>query len=144
MARVVDGLIACANRTPLAIGVYLGAVLASAVGVSRLEHWGFGDWVWWAFVTTTTVGYGDLSPATIPGRVIAVLTMFAGIIGIGVIVGRIAAVVIRTHDDFTHEEQEELAADVDEQLKLLRQIQRDLRTATGGRGSASGSSRARG
>ena len=144
MSRFVNGLIACANRTPLAIGVYLTSVLASALGVSRVEGWGFGDSVWWAFTTTTTVGYGDLSPATVPGRVVAVLTMFAGIIGIGVIVGRIAAVVIRTHDDFTHEEQEELAADVDEQLRLLRQIQRDLRTATGARGTATGSSRARG
>ncbi|KQS63587.1 potassium channel family protein [Modestobacter sp. Leaf380] len=131
MSRIVAGLIACANRTPLAIGLYLGAVLAAAVGVSVLEGWGFGESVWWAFVTTTTTGYGDLSPLTVPGRVIGVLTMFAGIIGIGVIVGRIAAVVIRTHDDFTHEEQVDLSQDSDEQLRLLRQIQRDLGKATG-------------
>lgn len=127
MNRTADALISCANRTPLAIGVYLGSVLASGVAVSRLEHWGFGDSVWWAFTTTTTVGYGDLSPVTVPGRVVAVLTMFAGIIGIGVIVGRIAAVVIRTQDDFTHEEQVDLVTDSDEQLRLLREIQADLR-----------------
>lgn len=127
LARATSALIACANRTPLAVGLYLTVVLLSAVSVSALEGWGVGDSIWWAFVTTTTTGYGDLFPLTVAGRVIGVLTMFAGIIGIGVIVGRIAAVVIRTQDDFTHEEQVDLSRDSDEQLRLLREIQAQLR-----------------
>ena len=127
LARATSALVACANRTPLAVAVYLTVVLLSAVSVSVLEGWGFGDSVWWAFVTTTTTGYGDLFPLTVAGRVIGVLTMFAGIIGIGVIVGRIAAVVIRTQDDFTHEEQVELSQESDEQLQLLREIRARLR-----------------
>ena len=35
--------------------------------------------VWWAFVTITTVGYGDYYPVTAVGRVIAVIVMFSGI-----------------------------------------------------------------
>jgi voltage-gated potassium channel len=128
MSKVTDGLISCANRTPLAIALYLTTVMLSATGVWALEGWGFGDSVWWAFVTTTTTGYGDLFPVTVAGRVIGVLTMFAGIIGIGVIVGRIAAVVIRTHDDFTHEEQVDLLEESDEQLRLLREIRAELGT----------------
>jgi voltage-gated potassium channel len=127
LARATSALVACANRTPLAVAVYLTVVLLSAVSVSVLEGWGFGDSVWWAFVTTTTTGYGDLFPLTVTGRVVGVLTMFAGIIGIGVIVGRIAAVVIRTQDDFTHEEQVELCQESDEQLQLLREIRARLR-----------------
>ncbi|TWT07562.1 two pore domain potassium channel family protein [Planococcus sp. CPCC 101016] len=42
----------------------------------------FSDALWWAVVTTTTVGYGDISPATPIGRFLAVLLM---IIGIGII-----------------------------------------------------------
>lgn len=38
-----------------------------------------GDAMWWGAATLTTVGYGDVSPATGIGRVVAVLTMFSGI-----------------------------------------------------------------
>ncbi|HWR54074.1 MAG TPA: potassium channel family protein [Bryobacteraceae bacterium] len=40
---------------------------------------GFGDGVWWAVVTASTVGYGDISPSTLVGRSIAVAMMLAGI-----------------------------------------------------------------
>ena len=36
--------------------------------------------VWWCLVTLTTTGYGDLYPVTLFGRVIAVFTMFSGLI----------------------------------------------------------------
>lgn len=39
----------------------------------------FGVAMWWALVTVTTVGYGDVVPASTAGRVAAVLLMFAGI-----------------------------------------------------------------
>ena len=37
------------------------------------------DAVWWAFATVTTVGYGDVTPVTTAGRVIAILLMVSGI-----------------------------------------------------------------
>ena len=41
---------------------------------------GLGSSVWWAAVTMTTVGYGDKTPKTSGGRIIAVLWMFAGLV----------------------------------------------------------------
>ena len=35
---------------------------------------------WWAIVTMTTVGYGDLAPRTIPGRLIGMVWMIAALI----------------------------------------------------------------
>jgi voltage-gated potassium channel len=36
------------------------------------------DGIWWAIVTTSTVGYGDLAPKTIPGRIAGMLLIFTG------------------------------------------------------------------
>jgi ABC-type amino acid transport substrate-binding protein len=36
--------------------------------------------IWWSAVTMTTVGYGDKSPRSTAGRVVALLWMFAGVV----------------------------------------------------------------
>ena len=38
-----------------------------------------GNAFWWAIITITTVGYGDYTPVTTIGRIIAVVVMFSGI-----------------------------------------------------------------
>lgn len=50
----------------------------------------FPDAVWWSFVTATTVGYGDISPSTMIGRIIASILMLVGIGTIGMLTGTIA------------------------------------------------------
>ena len=50
----------------------------------------YGDAVWWAMETISTVGYGDMVPVTVPGRVYAVALMLGGM----VIVGATTATVI--------------------------------------------------
>ncbi len=41
---------------------------------------GLGHGIWWAMVTMTTVGYGDKTPKTLGGRIVALIWMFASII----------------------------------------------------------------
>lgn len=50
----------------------------------------FSDALWWSIVTVTTVGYGDISPVTIGGRIIAGVLMLVGIGLIGSITGSMA------------------------------------------------------
>jgi len=54
----------------------------------------FADSIWWAFVTSTTVGYGDYYPVTIPGRITGILLMFFGVSLVGVVTGNIASLFL--------------------------------------------------
>jgi voltage-gated potassium channel len=49
-----------------------------------------GDAVWWAYVTITTVGYGDQYPVTSLGRFIGVLVLTGGVALFGVLTGFLA------------------------------------------------------
>ena len=50
--------------------------------------------VWWAFVTITTVGYGDYYPVTGIGRLFAIILMFAGLGIIGVLSSYLASTFV--------------------------------------------------
>ncbi len=54
----------------------------------------FGDTIWWAIVTATTVGYGDRTPVTLPGRAIGISLMIFGIGFLGLFTASIASVFI--------------------------------------------------
>ncbi len=47
--------------------------------------------MWWALVTITTVGYGDMTPTTAIGRFIAAGLMIAGIALLGVVTATLAS-----------------------------------------------------
>ena len=60
-----------------------------AVESSNIKN--FGDGIWWAITTVTTVGYGDKFPTTMEGKFLAVGLMIVGISLMGVITASVAA-----------------------------------------------------
>lgn len=60
-------------------------VIFSAIGILQVENDSNSniktaeDAIWWAYVTITTVGYGDKFPVTTEGRIIAAILMTAGV-----------------------------------------------------------------
>jgi voltage-gated potassium channel len=54
------------------------------------------DGIWWAAVTVTTVGYGDITPTTVPGRIDGLLVMVVGIGFLSVLTATIASQFVKT------------------------------------------------
>jgi voltage-gated potassium channel len=55
-----------------------------------------GDAFWWAMVTVTTVGYGDLYPVTPGGKIVASIMMMIGIAILGVLISTLGAGLIES------------------------------------------------
>ena len=84
------------NRTSLIVvlGLALAYVLLSALVIFQVEPETFDtffDAVYWAMVSLTTVGYGDLYPTTVVGRTIAMISSFTGIAVVALPAGIITA-----------------------------------------------------
>lgn len=87
----------------LTLSVFVGAVvLISSIAVFLFETGVPGtsvrtlmDAVYWAVITVTTVGYGDITPVTTEGRVVAMVLVFSGI---GVISFATSIVVMAFHE----------------------------------------------
>jgi voltage-gated potassium channel len=84
---------------------------------------GFGDALWWAATTVTTVGYGDRYPTTVGGRLVAVALMVAGIALLGVVTATIATWFVDRLRRVQEAEQATKAtlADVLSELREIRQ-----------------------
>ena len=75
-------------------------ILISALIISYVEKMKYGDSLWWAFVTATTVGYGDISPRTHVGRFVAIFLMLIGVGTFGMITGTVTTYFLNKQNEF--------------------------------------------
>jgi voltage-gated potassium channel len=85
---------------------------------------GFGDALWWAVTTITTVGYGDYYPVTATGRWVAAGLMLGGIALLGVVSASIASWLI----DRVRETEEDVQAATRADVRALTDEVAQLRT----------------
>lgn len=86
--RIVTYVLASA-----ALLIYAGAlaVLDAEGNADGSNITNFGDALWWAMTTITTVGYGDHFPVTLMGRLVAGGLMVGGIAVLGVVTASVAS-----------------------------------------------------
>jgi len=97
----------------------LAAVVVAGAAQSAVdagEYATLWDGVWWAVVTVTTVGYGDLYPTTVQGRLIGIILMFVGIGFLSLLTAAIASRFVKQERSDEHVEV----------MDALRQLQADM------------------
>jgi voltage-gated potassium channel len=110
---------------------YLAAVtfllgLTAGVVVRLVDSKDFptiGDGIWWAIVTLGTVGYGDLVPTTVAGRVVGSILIVVGITFISFLTATVTSAFVSAEQDEAREV-EKLREEVAEReiQQLLRRV----------------------
>ncbi len=111
--------------TSLVIFVSALAVLDAERGREGANINSFGDALWWAASTVTTVGYGDRFPVTVTGRVVAVFLMLAGIALLGVVTASVASYLLERVQRVEEESQSATWRDIEhlaEEVTALRAV----------------------
>ena len=88
------GVIKQENLSRVGMALVVVILLGSVGFVYFEKETSFPDALWWAVVTLTTVGYGDISPATTGGRIVGMAIMILGIGFLGILTATIASIFI--------------------------------------------------
>lgn len=98
-----------ANRMHLIVVTYIFSLCTAALLFAYLENKTLMDGIWWATVTSLTIGYGDLYPTTTVGRIIGIIFGHIWIFAIiPMVVANIMTRLLIDNNCFTDAEQVEL------------------------------------
>lgn len=103
------------------------AITDAERGVEGASVHNLGDGFWWALVTMTTVGYGDMYPVTVTGRLVAVGLMLGGIALLGVVTATLASWLVEHVEESAEEEHQATRGQVEALHHELRQLRAELR-----------------
>ena len=112
-----------ARGIPLAIGFALVAWLLSGLGFFLLEPTidSFGGGLWLAFVSMSTVGYGDLVPTTVPSRLFAIIMVFVVFGLFSMAIAAISAYFVGEDDKLDNDRIHEDIVNLRSEIKQLRE-----------------------
>jgi len=111
-------------RTILAALLFFIFLFGYLFYVSEPDVRNLGDGIWWALVTITTVGYGDITPVTTLGRVVASSLMLLGLGLIATITAIVSSKFIQNFVD--HHTNDDVLEKLDEMQLELDDIKKKL------------------
>lgn len=124
LSRRADATFLAAALVSLLLMVFAAVAVLHFENVEGANIQGAEDALWWAFVTITTVGYGDRFPVSTEGRLIGAMLMTAGVGLFGTLSGFVAAWFLAP--DAAKQESE--LASLAEEIRLLRASLDPVRT----------------
>jgi voltage-gated potassium channel len=100
-------IIYAANRMSILFLIYVASLLCATVLFSHFESKTLFEAFYWSCTTSLTIGYGDLSPSSVSGRLVMIVFGHFWIFGIfPAIIASIVSKIIVDTNRFTHAEQE--------------------------------------
>ena len=111
-------------RTILAALIFFIGTFGYLFYASEPQVETFGDGIWWALVTITTVGYGDITPLTTLGRVVAGLLMLLGLGLIATITAIVSAKFIQNYvDGHTNDDVLEKLQELETEIEKIEELE---------------------
>jgi len=101
----------------------LGVIVVAAGIYTLVEGVTYLDGLWWAVVTATTVGYGDISPETVGMRIVAVTVMVTGILTAAIVTASVAASIVSARLQAANETQA-IDDDFDYVIERVQELKR--------------------
>jgi voltage-gated potassium channel len=97
------------------IGAYAALVFES--GTENAEITNFSDAVWWSISTIATVGYGDIVPHSVAGRIMGMCLMFVGIGVMAAFVSQVSATLVESRMK-SNAKKDDLRAGIISEIKI--------------------------
>jgi voltage-gated potassium channel len=91
------------------LGLMAMLIIVLGLIVGRIESWNWFDSIYWAFITATTVGYGDIRPLRPVPRLLSILVALVGVIFTGLLVALAVSAATQSLDD-VHQQGDAAAA----------------------------------
>lgn len=111
-------------RTVLSLILFFIVLFGFIFFITEPDVKSFSDGLWWALVTITTVGYGDITPMTSIGRLVASALMF---LGLGLIASLTAVISVKFIQNFVdHHTNDDVLEKLEEMQKDIDEIKRKI------------------
>ena len=97
MTRFLHEPVSVRNAASVIVMATLFIVVAGGVAIRLLDHHEYSSiWLgmWWSLQTVTTVGYGDVTPESVPGRLVGGVVMLQGIAFLAIITAAITSTFV--------------------------------------------------
>jgi voltage-gated potassium channel len=117
-----------ASVTLTGTALLVGGAAVTRTDPEQFPHLGVG--LWWAAATVTTVGYGDVVPASPAGRVVGTVLMFVGIASLALLTAIAASAIVvgevRSEEREIEREETKILSELRDLSERIQNLERAL------------------